>query len=37
MKPVYFSICHVIMTHPDQWTLVELRIEKDIHDHAPFR
>ena len=28
MKPVYFSICCAIVTHPDQWKLIELRIEK---------
>ena len=28
MKPVYFSICCAIVTHPDQWTITELRIEK---------
>ena len=30
MKPVYFSIRRAIVTHPDQWAKVELRIEKDI-------
>ena len=37
MKPVYFSICCEIVTHPDQWTILELRIEKSIHNHASFR
>ena len=35
MKPVFFSICRAIVTHRDQWTIVELQIEKGIHDHAP--
>ena len=37
MKPVYFSICRAIVTHPDQWAIAELRIEKSIHYHASFR
>ena len=37
MKPVYFSICCAIGTHPHQWTIVELRIEQGTHDHAWFR
>ena len=36
MKPVYFSICRAFVTHPDQWTIVELRIEKGIYDDASF-
>ena len=28
MKPVYFSICPPIVANPDQWTIVELRIEE---------
>ena len=28
MKPDYFSICRAIVTHPDHWTIIELRIEK---------
>ena len=28
MKLVYFSICRAIVTHSDQWTIVELRIKK---------
>ena len=34
MKPAYFSISRAIVTHPDHWTIVKLRIEKGIHDHA---
>ena len=26
MKTVYFFICCAIVTHPDQWTIIELRI-----------
>ena len=37
MKPVYFPICRAIVTQPDHWAIVELRIEKDIHDYASFR
>ena len=37
MKPVYFPICCAIVTHPDKWTIIELRIEKSIHCHASFR
>ena len=37
MKPVYFSICRAIVTHPNQCTIVELRIEKGIYEHASFR
>ena len=32
MKPVYFSICCAIVTHADQWAIIELRIEKSIHN-----
>ena len=28
MKSVYFSIDHAIVTHPDQWIITELQIEK---------
>ena len=24
MQPVYFSISHVTVTHPDQWAIIEL-------------
>ena len=34
MKPVYISICSAIVSHPDQWTIIELRIEESIHNHA---
>ena len=34
MKPVYFFSCCAIVTHPDQLTIIELRIEKSIHNHA---
>ena len=37
MKPAYFYICLAIVTHPDQWTIVALQIEKSVHDHASFR
>ena len=37
MKLVYFSIGRAIVTHAGQWTIVELRIEKAIHEHASFR
>ena len=37
MKSVYFSVCRAIVTHPDQWKIVKLQIEKGIYDHAPFR
>ena len=33
----YFSIFCAVLTHPDQWTIVELQIEKGIHDHVLFR
>ena len=36
-KPAYFSIGRAIVTHPDQWTITELRNEKSIHEHASFR
>ena len=32
----YFAIYRAIVTHPDQWTIIKLRIEKSIHNHAPF-
>ena len=35
VKPVFFSICRAIVTHRDQWTIVELQTEKGIHDHVP--
>ena len=28
MKPVYFSIDRGIVTHPDQWIITKLQIEK---------
>ena len=37
IKPVYFFIYCVIVTGLDQWTIVELQIEKGIHYHASFR
>ena len=37
LKPVYFSICCAIVTHPNQWTVIELRIEKGVHENASFR
>ena len=37
MKPAYFSICGAIGTHLDQWTIIELRIEKSIHNHTSLR
>ena len=37
MKPVYISICYAIVTHPGQCTIIELQIEKSIHDHGSFR
>ena len=37
MKPIYFSICCAIVTHPDQWTIIELRIEKSIHAQSMHR
>ena len=37
MKPVYVLICRRVVTHPNQWTISELRIEKGIHDNACFR
>ena len=37
MSPVYFSICCVIVTHPNQWAVIELRIEKGVHENASFR
>ena len=30
----FFSICRAIVTHRDKWTIVELQIEKGIHDHG---
>ena len=30
MKFVCFSICPVIVIHPNQWAIVELRSEKDM-------
>ena len=36
MKPVYFSICRANVTHSNQWTIVNLRIEKSIDDHVSF-
>ena len=30
MKLVYFSICCAVMTHPDQWKIVELRELKTV-------
>ena len=32
-----FFICRAIVKHPDQWTIIEMRIEKSIHNHASFR
>ena len=37
MKPVCFSICRTIVAHPDRWAIIQLRIERGIHDHASFR
>ena len=34
MRPVYFTICHAIVTHPDWGTIAEMRVEKGIHGHA---
>ena len=36
-KSVYFSICREIVAHPDHGTIIELRIEKCIYDHASLR
>ena len=33
----YFFICCAIVTHPYQWTIIELRIEKSIYNNASFR
>ena len=30
MKAVYFSIYLAIVTHPEKWTIIELRIEKSF-------
>ena len=28
MKAVYFSICCAIVTHPDQWTILNCELKK---------
>ena len=35
--PVYFPMRRAIVTHPDRWKIVELRVGKSIHGHASFR
>ena len=37
MWPIYFYICRAIVTHLDQWIIIELQIEKSIHNNASFR
>ena len=37
MKTVNFSICREILTHPNKWAIVEMHIEKGIHDHVSFK